>query len=156
MAKLKIGDIVEIRTAKGFAYAHYTHKHKQYGALLRVFDSIYDARPSNYTDLVRQRPAFSCFFPLSAAVNKKIVSIIGNSAVPHEAQVFPTFRGGVVNPSTHKVEVWWLWDGEREWRIGNLTDEQRLLPIAELWSWDLLIERLGSGWLPEEHDLYDA
>ena len=80
MRKVKIGDVIEIRTRKGLAYAHYTHKHKQYGALLRVFDSIYDARPSNYTAVVRQRPAFSCFFPLSAAVNKKIVSIIGNSA----------------------------------------------------------------------------
>ena len=37
MARLKIGDIVEIETSKGNVYAQYTHKHKQYGALLRVF-----------------------------------------------------------------------------------------------------------------------
>ena len=39
MARLKIGDIVEIKTGKGLVYAQYTHKHQQYGALLRVFRS---------------------------------------------------------------------------------------------------------------------
>jgi hypothetical protein len=82
MRKVKIGDVVEIRTRKGFAYAHYTHKHKLYGALLRVFNGIHDAPLNTYEDVVKQRPAFSIFFPLSAAVNKKIVSIVGNVAVP--------------------------------------------------------------------------
>ncbi len=62
MAKLKIGDIVEINTAKGLAYAQYTHKHKQYGALLRVFGRLFDARPDGFVDLINSRPAFMCFF----------------------------------------------------------------------------------------------
>ena len=36
--RLKMGDIVEIPLSEnGTGYAQYTHKHKQYGALLRVF-----------------------------------------------------------------------------------------------------------------------
>ena len=149
MRKVKIGDVVEIRTRQGLAYAHYTHKHKLYGALLRVFNGIHDAPLNTYEDVVTQRPAFSVFFPLSAAVNKKIVSIVGNVAVPSEAQIFPIFRGGTVHPSTHKVEVWWLWDGEREWRVGDLTDEQRTFPILGVWNDTLLIERIESHWTPE-------
>ena len=54
-ARLKIGDIVEIKTGKGLAYAHYTHKHKQYGALLRVFRKFYGVRPSDFTELVKKQ-----------------------------------------------------------------------------------------------------
>ena len=150
MARVKIGDMVEIKTTRGFAYAHYTHKHKQYGALLRVFQGLYDAPPSNLEDVVRQKVAFSCFFPLGAAVHRKIVSVVGNVAVPDEAQKFPTFRTGIVNPSTRKVDVWWLWDGEREWRVGNLTPEQRTFPIRGTWNDTLLIERIESHWTPEK------
>jgi hypothetical protein len=147
MARLKIGDIVEIKTGKGLVYAQYTHKHQQYGALLRVFRKFYGVRPSDFTELVRSRPAFMCFFPLGAAVNRGIVSIVDNVVVPPEA--FPTFRGGVIDPSTGKVKVWWLWDGEREWRVGELTAEQRRLSFSEVWNDTLLIERIESGWTPE-------
>jgi hypothetical protein len=91
MARLKIGDIVEITTGKGLVYAQYTHKHKMYGALLRVFRKFHGVRPSDFTELVRNRAAFMCFFPLGAAVNRGIVSIAGNVVVPPEAQAFPTF-----------------------------------------------------------------
>jgi hypothetical protein len=149
MARLKIGDIVEIKTGKGLVYAHYTHKHLQYGALLRVFRMFYEVRPSDFTELVTNRPAFMCFFPLGAAVNRSLVSIVGNVVVPPEAQAFPTFRGGVANPPTGKVKVWWLWDGEKEWRVGELTAEQRKLSIRGVWNDTLLIERIESGWTPE-------
>jgi hypothetical protein len=145
MKRLKIGDIVEITTGKGLAYAHYTHKHHtppRYGALLRVFGKIHGVRPGDFTELVRNRPTFMCFFPLGAAVNRGIVSIVGNVAVPLEAQAFPTFRAGMAN-------VWWLWDGEKEWRVGELTAEQRRLSIRGVWNDTLLIERIESGWTPE-------
>ncbi|MGR9355874.1 hypothetical protein [Rhizobium leguminosarum] len=149
MAKLKIGDIVEIKTAKGLAYAHYAHKHKQYGALLRVFGRLFRSRPDSFTDLVSHQPAFMCFFPLNAAVNQSIVTIVDNVTLPSDAKEFPTFRTGIVDPATRKVGAWWLWDGEKEWRIGQLTAEQRHLSIRGVWNDTLLIERIESGWTPE-------
>ena len=149
MARLKIGDIVEIKTGKGLVYAHYTHKHERYGALVCVFGNFYGVRPNDFTELARNRPAFMCFFPLGAAVNRSIVSIVGNVVVPLEAQAFPTFRNGVIDPSTGRVKVWWLWDGEKEWRVGELTAEQRRMPIRGVWNDTLLIERIESGWTPE-------
>jgi hypothetical protein len=137
MAKLKVGDVVEIKTGKGLAYAQYAHKHKQYGALLRVFGNFYSTRPDNFAELVKSKPAFMCFFPLSAAADQGIVS------------TFPTFRAGVVDPVTRKVSVWWLWDGEKEWRVDELTVEQRRLSIRGVWNDTLLIERIESGWTPE-------
>lgn len=152
MARLKIGDIVEIKTGKGLVYAQYTHKHQKhprYGALLRVFRKFYGVRPRDFTELARNRPTFMCFFPLGAAVNRGIVSIAGNVVVPLEAQAFPTFRSGIGGLSTGRVKVWWLWDGEKEWRVGEITAEQRRLSIRGVWNDTLLIERIESGWTPE-------
>ena len=149
MAKLKIGDIIEIEVAKGLAYAQYTHKHRQYGALLRVFGGLYDVRPNNFAALVKSKPTFMCFFPLNVAVDQGIVSIVDNVALPTEAKAFPVFRAGVTDPSTHKVGVWWLWDGEKEWRVGDLTAEQRKLSIRGVWNDTLLVERIEAGWTPE-------
>ncbi|MCL2656094.1 MAG: hypothetical protein FWD62_01525 [Betaproteobacteria bacterium] len=149
MAKLKIGDIVEIETGKGLSYAQYTHWHKQYGALLRVFGNFYDIRPGDFDELVKSKPKFMCFFPLGAAVNEGVVSIVDNVALPSEAQKFPTFRAGVIDSATRKVGVWRLWDGEKEWRVGRLTAEQRRLSIRGVWNDILLIERIESEWTPE-------
>jgi hypothetical protein len=42
---------------------------------------------------------FVSFFPLQAAVNRGIVHIVGNEAIPPEYQEFPIFRCGVVDPT---------------------------------------------------------
>ena len=150
MTTPKIGAVVEILTSKGFAYAHYTHRHKQYGALLRVFAEQNVTRPLNFKDLVMRTPSFMCFFPLSAAVTKHIVSIVSNVPPSGEALEFPTFRAGIVDPTTRKVSEWWLWDGEKEWKVGVLTKAQRRFPIRGVWNDTLLAERIESGWTVEQ------
>jgi hypothetical protein len=48
LMKIRFGDIAEIKTSIGLAYAIYTHRHTQppkYGALIRVFDQLYQSRP---------------------------------------------------------------------------------------------------------------
>lgn len=149
MAKLKLGDVVEIEAAKGLAYALYTHKHKQYGALIRIFDGVYSSRPDDFSALNEGVVSFSCFFPLGAAVDQSIVSIVGNVDIPSSLLMFPTFRSGAADPKTQEAASWWLWDGENEWRIGELTQEQRKLPIRGVWNDTLLVDRIESGWTPE-------
>ena len=149
MAKIKIGDVVEIKTSKGLAYAQYTHKHKQYGALLRVFDGFHVVRPIDFTGIANSCPKFSCFFPLSAAVDRNIVLIASNANVSDDMKVFPVFRAGMIDPSLKKVVTWWLWDGEEEWRIGSLSKDQRRFSIRGVWNDTFLIERIESGWTPE-------
>ena len=149
MAKLKIGDVVEIKTARGFGYLHYTHKHRQYGALLRAFPGFYEARPSHLTELVRGVSTFQCFFPLAAALSQGIVSIVGNVELSAVEAEFPIFRAGVLNPVSQKVDVWWLWNGQEEWKVGELTSEQRRLSIRGVWNDRLLRDRLESEWRPE-------
>jgi hypothetical protein len=151
MAHPKIGDIVEIATKRGFAYAQFTHKHKMYGALLRLLPGFYDHRPADLARLASSGTKFVTFFPLGAAVNRGIVEVVGNMAVPDEAKPFPLFRAGTPDRDTKKVNTWWLWDGEKAWRVGELTPEQMKLPIRGIWNDTALVERLESDWLPENN-----
>jgi hypothetical protein len=145
MARLKIGDIVEVPTGKGLAYVQFTHKHAKYGSLVRALEGFHSTRP-NVLDLVNRRTQFVTFLPLGVAVSRHIFEIVGNLPVPEPDQAFPIFRGGLIDPATKTVPVWWLWDGEREWRVGQLNREQWKYPIRGIWNDTLLIERLESGW----------
>jgi hypothetical protein len=81
----RIGDVVEIRTPRGFAYAQYTHEHREpprHGSLLRVLPGLYERQPQDLASLVEQEERFSVFFPLGAALARRIFRIVGNADVP--------------------------------------------------------------------------
>lgn len=150
MARVKIGDVVEISTCKGLAYAQYTHKNRLMGNLLRVFPGFHAIRPADFHAIVTGKPGFMTFFPLGAAVNRGIVAVVSNLPVPDHARPFPLFRAaGNRDRDTGKIKDWWLWDGDKEWRVGNITEEQRMLPIRGIWNDTMLIEQIESEWTPE-------
>jgi hypothetical protein len=154
MKRVRFGDIIEIVTSKGLAYAIYTHRHvtpPRYGAVIHVFDQMYESRPANVAEIASNPVRFATFFPLGAAVNRKLVEVIGNVPIPDNLMRFPIFRNGNADPQTKKVAVWWLKDVEqgKSWRVGTLTPEQRKLPILEIWSDIYLIHRIEEGWRPE-------
>ena len=140
----KIGDIIAIPLPDGgCGYAQYTHKHKVYGALLRVFQ--HREKVEDVAELSNSTHQFTTFFPLGTAVNQKIVTLVGNLPVREKFKEFPVFRVGVANQSG-VVEVWWLWNGENEERIGKLSPKQMEYPIRGVINDILLIERISSGW----------
>ena len=149
MGRIKIGDIIELSIPEGVAYAQYINKHKSYGALLRVFSKLHKTRPDSLNTILDGEIQFICFFPLQAAVKRQVVTVAGNAEVPINASVMPVFRNGVMDPKTQKVAVWWFWDGEKEWKVGTLKEEQKKMPILGCWNDTLLIERLLSGWRSE-------
>jgi hypothetical protein len=146
--RAKIGDIIEIPTTKGLAYAQYTHQHATHGGLLRVFDLLFESRPNDLSNLVGGSVRFSTFLPVTGAVAGGVFKVVGHEKIALHNQPFPTFHNGVADPKTKKVAVWWFWDGEREWKVGALTIEQRSMPIVGVWNATLLIERIEAGWTP--------
>ena len=145
----RIGDVIEIPTPNGLAYAHFTHKHPKYGALLRVLPSVHGARPSCFSALVAQHPQFTAFFALGAACSRGIVCVVGHEPLPSHTREFPIFRSCVRTPSGSGP--WWLWDGNEEWKVGELAPGMEQLPIRGIWNDTLLIERIVAGWR-HEHD----
>jgi hypothetical protein len=146
MAKPQIGDVVEIRTNRGLAYALYTHEHEQYGSLLRVFSRILLERPREFETFLAEQTQFDTFYPLLGAAKRGIVKIAGHVEIPANLQRFPIFRaeGGISRDG--RVLNWWLWDGVREWRIGDLSSNQKQFPIRGTVNHTLLVERIESGW----------
>jgi hypothetical protein len=153
MAKrIRLGDVIEIGTQNGLAYAQLTHIHPRFGPLLRILRGIDQTRPRNLRSVVGRETQFQTFFPLQQAVNRKIVAVIGNEEIPDPWKAFPVFRSGIPDPGTRKVSTWFLWDGERAKRIEKLTTAQARLPIKELVNDTLLIERIESGWTAESDE----
>jgi hypothetical protein len=144
----KIGDIIEIPTANGRAYAQYTHQHPTHGGLIRVFDTLFESRPDTFSEIVGGRVRFSTFFPIAAAVKRGLISVVGNEEIAPHNRSFPVFRNGVADPTTKKVATWWFWDGQKEWKVGAITSEQRKMPILGVWNDTLLVERIETGWTP--------
>ncbi len=146
--KAKVGDIIEILTSSGYAYAQYTHETpNNYGSVMRLFNGFFSERPEISTISVLP-VRFTFLIPLSALVSKKLVKLIGWTEVRPDLLVFPVFRSGVVSIDSGRVETWWLWDGNTEWPIDAITPEQMNFPIVEIPSFPLLKERIENGWLP--------
>lgn len=150
MSRPKIGDIVEIKTQRGFAYALYTHQHERYGSLLRVFGQIYAERPISFEPLLAEPPQFDTFYPLLGAVKKGNVSVAAHVGIPEHLWRFPVFRaeGGISSDGT--VQNWWLWDGKNEWRVGDLSAEEKKYPVRGTVNHSLLMEWIESGHTPAE------
>jgi hypothetical protein len=148
--------VIEIPTPKGLAYAQYTHKHDippRYGSLLRVLPGLFSHRPADFSELVNQPPAFTTFFPLGAACNRGILHVVASEAIPPHSSPFPIFRNSHRDKTGKRVGPWFLWDGQREWKVETLTDQQlRDYPPLGTWNDTLLIERILAGWRHEHND----
>jgi hypothetical protein len=144
----KIGTIIEIATAKGFAYAQYTHKHKEYGPLIRVMKGLHENPQTNLELLANTETIFSIFIPLGTALRYKDLKKIGYKPVPLFAQKFPIFKQGFADPKIGKVASWTLWDGEKSWLTQELSEDEKNYPLLRIASFDTLKSRIEEQWTP--------
>lgn len=75
---------------------------------------------------------------------------MAHEEIPLPARKFPLFRAAGARGKDGRVLNWWLWDGKQSWYIGDLKPEHHKLPIQGTWNDTLLIERIVSGWKPED------
>ncbi len=147
--KVKVGDLIQVLTSQGVAYAHYTHKHDEYGYFIRVFTGFYAEVPMDYDKVCNSNVLFSAFFPLQSAVNQGLVSVVGNMDVAPSLSTFPVFRarnggaGGSI----------WLWDGANSVRLDRpLTHVEQCFPVKSIISAPLLVDRIQRGYRAEVDD----
>ena len=146
--KAHIGDIIEIATSKGVAYAQYVRRVPERGSLLAVMGGLNVTPADDLTEVVNRPLAFYVLFPLQAALTGDVVRRVGTVEVPDRFTRQPILRSrGRVEPDGTVLD-WWLWDGERKWRVETLDDAQRDLSLAETVNDTLLVERLETGWRP--------
>lgn len=59
--KVKLGDILQVLTSQGVAYAQVTHKHPEFGFLIRVLPEFHNEQPKDFSVVVYGEPQFSAF-----------------------------------------------------------------------------------------------
>jgi len=152
--KKKIGDVVEVPTSKGFAYVQYTHEHTgpgtKWGSVIRVLNGFYKVRPDlkEIKRIVNSQHRFTTFCQVHYALNLGDWERIGNFPFPKFAQEFPVFKSMKYlfkRPNPEEAD-WYLWDGEKEWKVGKLSlEEQMKYPKMGSYNDTGLIQAIETG-----------
>lgn len=145
----KVGDIIEIDTPDGFAYAQYTHNHREppvYGELIRVWPGTFERRPNSFDALMERDEKFTTFCPLAASIKEGFCRIVENHEIPDRWVEFPLFKAGNENFETGRISNWWLWDGESSTNVGELDPKHYDLPMKQIVTIPLIVDRILSGW----------
>src|SRR5262249_52950294 len=154
---LNLGDIIEIKTARGFAYAQYVNHKPKYGPLMRILPGTFPQRLKHFEQIVRERGSYCCFWNPKSALAKRTVKLVGNLAIPSEYLKMPTFKWGLASITTGRVAEWSIWNGSDQRRgflgsrpVRRLTRAQKRYPIDELVPLEYVVARIERGWRPED------
>ena len=149
MAKrARSGDVLVVTAVGGVILLHFLGRDPRYGDAVAVCPRLcpVDARP----DEELFHDAYVTFYPVQAAMRAGLVTVAGSLPSPGVPRRLR--RAGARSDS--RVETWLIVeDGEDREMKRELSDEEARLPIASIWSHDLLIERVTMGWRPEVNGL---
>lgn len=143
MKKLILGDILEVRTAKGLAYLQVALRNATFGEFVRILPGIFSERPGDLEMLAKKDATFSTFFPASYATGEGLLEKIGHADVPENDQVLPLMRMGVDRDGSGSILSWSLFDGEKQ-VAAKMAEDERELPIVSVPSFDVL-QRMITG-----------
>jgi hypothetical protein len=138
--RVVVGDIIEIPVNNSRCYAHFVYDKPRWGQLLWFYFKLYDHKPREIIATVDGSPDLISLFPLKGSLRAGLTSIVGHRDLDQVRAKFPVFRSGVANPKSGKVDNWWLWNGDREWRVGALTPEQMSFPYRGIINRAFLID----------------
>jgi hypothetical protein len=141
---LKPGDIYEIETKDGFSYFQYTHKNQLMGPLIWVLEGKF-REPKELPEVESLPHRFCTFFPVQGVHKAGLIRWLGTAPIPESRQKFPLFRAS----TGQNHDWWWFWDGEKEWRVGDITKQQMKLPVREICNFPALVQLIEKNWLPE-------
>jgi hypothetical protein len=152
MAKIELGDIFELDTAKGRAYFQCVKIDKLKWDTLKVFNKLYDERPLSTESIIKVGDHYFIGFALSAAFKRKLVVKIGNIPLSNDFEL-PQYRR-IKHIVREEVLGWFIVD-ITTWKrqfVEVLSLEQKKLSPWGVWNDTLLKEKLESGWNLESWD----
>jgi hypothetical protein len=159
--RLTIGNIFEIDTPAGLAYAQYTHDAGHLGQLVRVLPGTYSSRP-DLASLAKQRELYFVFYTLEYALRAKQIEVISNHVIPDWAKEPPLMRkAGGLTDSEGRTLNWTigpalslstLGDLQQALKVRGLTPEQKKLSIYVLCPHPALVKDIARGWMPERDE----
>lgn len=147
MKTIKTGDVFEIETHKGKAYLQYVFENNNIGQLVRVLRGLYSKIPEDIEKVVMSEELFLVHFPVKAAFNRKILTLVGNFPLPKNFKIPNYFRSDF-RDNEGNLLYWHLIDYTtwKRRKIDNLDVDQKKLSPWGVWNDTLLIEKLENGW----------
>lgn len=138
----RIGDVIEIQTAKGRGYVQYVWKSDIMGPLVRVLPRVFAERPEGLDQLVNAKEMYYVHLPLGAMVARDVAAIVGNVSIPD----------GADRPS--RAAEWarrsdGSWGFRYELTRKSERDETRGIWLDVLWNDTALAERIAEAWRPD-------
>lgn len=154
----RVGDLIEVQTPAGLGYLQYTHEESGMGSLVRVLPGLYVRRPIDIAKIANERELYFTFYTLRLALRKRDAKVVANQPVPSWAQPWPLMRSSNGEDRCGKTVSWKILPANTPFTLEELKkapncnqlapDEERL-SMRELWSHQLLVERMAAGWTPE-------
>jgi hypothetical protein len=137
------GEILEVSVGKRFGYVQFLGEHREYGDAVLVNPALHERQarfPSGFFD-----GGYVTFYPASVSVSQKLAEVVAQSSPP---AVPKRFRRADTTLEDGTVEKWVIEGGWRDVVRGTLTEEERTIPIAGVWTHQFLGEQIAKGWTP--------
>lgn len=145
MAKLRIGDIVEIPVPSGFGYGYFAHENTTHGDVVWLFEPILPTAIIDVTPIANWPVRTAALVPLAGLVRKKHVRIVGHLDLSYRFGDFPIFRWWWKDPDSQRI-YWKLWDGKTKWPVKSLTPKEQKYPIQQICTFPSLQGTLLGTW----------
>lgn len=147
--KARFGDVIEISTPRGLAYAQYATRHPDYGDVIRILPGLFVTRPANLEGLV-QEVGFFAFYPLVVAVSRGMVDVVANIQNPAGCEGPRKLRRAGARSNEGRALTWVITGENGDYVRENLSLEEKRLPIVAIWNHEMLVQQLASIWHPEQ------
>lgn len=147
--RLRIGDVVEVKAGQGIAYLLYVGRHDVYGDAIRVFPHWHEHPIADVTAIPFEAGYFA-FYPVRTAAAQDLVTVLAPAPLPDELRVPTKLRRRGAIDRNGKVLAWIISDGKGEIVKRELSDEEKRLPIGEIWNHEILVASISRGWTPEQ------
>ena len=153
--RLVLGDIVEVKVGRKYAYAQFVVEHKRppfFGKVMRILPGLFNKPQCTFDILSIQEGSYCCFWWVNSGIRLGKVKIVGHSTIPRDFRKMPIFKWGIRNLKTRRISKWNIWDGKRtsSTPVKSLSEAQREYPIREIVPTDVVIERIKNGWHPRQ------
>ncbi|HEV7706485.1 MAG TPA: hypothetical protein VGO46_19465 [Gemmatimonadaceae bacterium] len=149
---LSIGDILELDCKNGFAYVAFSGKDATLGAAVWVIPKIY-SEPQHDWESVFANKGYFVFYAANTALKHRLVRRVAHSIEAMKMLPGPR-RNAIRTDKNGKVVRWVITEGDKRVPKADheLSESDRLLPIADMWNHQFLLAKIAAGWMPEDGD----
>jgi hypothetical protein len=148
--RARIGDIIEIKTSKGYGYFQYVSKDATMGDLIRVLPGVHSKPLTHCHDLASATELYFVYFPLGAGIAKGLMRIVGSAPVPEGADRPARMKRPIGRARNGNVLSWAITENGKDRFASELSDDEQRLSLSVIWNDTLLAERIADGWTPQK------